>query len=195
MSQPLGPPEVLCEGRFLRLVRRTVPGGVWEYAERVGVQDVVLMFAIDAQGRVPLVRQYRAPVQSEVWELPAGLCDTPEPMERTAIRELEEECGFTAHRVEHLMRAPASQGAASTLLDFYLLINLEPVEGVTGDEIFPIETHWVPLDGLEDFVMDRMAQGEMVDVRILAALRCAERRLRVKKDSVRGFSSLAGPET
>ena len=90
------------------------------------------------------------------------------------------------------MRAPASQGAASTLLDFYLLINLEPVEGVTGDEIFPIETHWVPLDGLEDFVMDRMAQGEMVDVRILAALRCTERRLRVKKDS--GFSSLAGPE-
>jgi len=40
-----------------------------------------------------------------------------------------------------------------------------------------------------------MAQGEMVDVRILAALRCAERRLRMKKDSVRGFSSLAGPET
>lgn len=184
MSQSLGPPEVLCEGRFLRLVRRTVPGGVWEYAERVGVQGVVLMFAIDAQNRVPLVRQYRAPVQSEVWELPAGLCDTPEPMERTAVRELEEECGFTAHRVESLMRAPASQGAASTLLDYYLLTDLEPVEGVTGDEIFPIETHWVPLDGLEDFVMDRMAQGEMVDVRILAALRCVERRLLMKEGSV-----------
>ncbi len=120
MSQPLGPPEVLCEGRFLRLVRRTVPGGVWEYAERVGVQGVVLMFAIDAQGRVPLVRQYRAPVQSEVWELPAGLCDTPEPMERTAIRELEEEAAgsrpiaSSISCVPPLPREPPPRSSTST---------------------------------------------------------------------------------
>lgn len=181
MSQPVGPPEVVCEGRFLRLMRQPVPGGVWEYAERVGVEGVVLMFAVDAQRRVPLVRQYRAPVRSEVWELPAGLLDRPGSMESTAVRELEEECGFTAHCVEHLMRAPASQGAASTILDFLLLTELEPVEGVVGDELFPIETQWIPLDELEDFVMDRLAQGEMVDVRILAALRCAERRLRAKE--------------
>lgn len=182
MSNPLGPPEVLCEGQFLRLLRRPVPGGVWEYSERVGVHGVVLMFAIDAHDRVALIRQYRVPVESTVWELPAGLCDTPEPPEVTAVRELEEECGFTAHRVEHLMRSPASQGCASTLIDFYLLTDLEPVDGVAGDELFPIETRWIPLADFETFIMERLELGEMVDVRILAALTCVQRRRHSEED-------------
>ncbi|MBD3174883.1 MAG: NUDIX domain-containing protein [Armatimonadia bacterium] len=178
MSEQVGSPEALHEGRFLRLMRRDIPGGWWEYVERQGIEGIVLMLAIDDNGRVPLVRQFRVPVDGHVWELPAGLCDSDEPMERVAVRELEEECGYTAHRVRHLMRGPASQGAASMILDFYLLTELEPADGVEGDEVFPITTEWVALDELEEFVMDRLARNELVDIRILAALKAVERLIR-----------------
>ncbi len=176
-GESLGPEETLCEGRFLRFVRRCFPGGQWEYTRRPNVPGVVVLFALTDDARVPLVRQFRVPLGMEVWELPAGLCDRDEPKEATAVRELEEECGLTAGRVEWLMRAPSCQASSASTLDFYLLEDVREVVAPPGDEHFPIECRLVPLGELEEFVAERMEAEEMVDARILAALTVVRRRL------------------
>lgn len=174
----LGPEETMHEGRFLHLVRRAFPGGQWEYTKRPNVPGIAVMLALTDDGMVPLVRQFRVPVGAVVWELPAGLCDRDEPLETTAVRELEEECGLTAERVTWLMRTPACQASSAMVLDFYLLEGIREVVAPPGDEVFPIERRLVPLQDLEDFLADRASHGEVVDARILAAACIARRRLR-----------------
>ncbi len=58
--------------------------------------------AVDDQGRVLLLRQYRHPVQKLLWELPAGIRDVPgEPLVDCAARELAEEAGLPGRDVAH----------------------------------------------------------------------------------------------
>ena len=171
--EQLGKREVMAEGVFLRLVRREVPGGHWEYVERQGVDCAVVVLALTDDGRVPLVRQFRPPVGREVWELPAGLVDRDEPLAVTAVRELEEECGYTAERVEHLLTTPAAQASAGLLLEFYYVTGLRNVTKPPGDEKFPLHCELVPLPDLTGFLLARSAAGELVDARVYAALHVA----------------------
>lgn len=172
-DEQVGEPEVMAEGRFLRLMRRSVPNGHWEYVVRQGVDCAVVILALTDDGRVPLVRQFRPPVGREVWELPAGLVDRDEPLETTAVRELEEECGFTADHVEHLLTTPAAQASAGLMLEFYYLSGLREVPRPPGDEKFPLRCELVPVRELTSFLLDRAAAGELVDARVYAALHVA----------------------
>ncbi len=61
--------ETVCEGRFLRLVKR----GRWEYATRKTVTGVVAIVAMTADDKVIIVEQGRPPAGGRVIELPAGL--------------------------------------------------------------------------------------------------------------------------
>lgn len=173
----IGEPEVLHEGRYLRLVQRSFPGGQWEYTERPGVSGVAAMVAVTDDGQVPLVRQFRVPLGCEVWELPAGLRDGDERGDETARRELVEECGLAARQCEWLMRSPACQASSALVLDFYLLEGLSEVPAEGGDEQFPLHRELVPLAEVEAFVLARMAEGELVDARIIAAVRLAQARI------------------
>lgn len=58
--------------------------------------DYVGVLALTADGRVPLVRQFRPAVRRVTLELPGGLLDSSDPPEAVAARELEEECGLRA---------------------------------------------------------------------------------------------------
>ena len=175
MEHELGAPEVMAEGRYLRLVRRPFAGGAWEYVERPGVTGIAVMLAVTDDGRVPLIRQFRVPLAREVWELPAGLCDRREDLATTAVRELEEECGLTASTVEHLATTPAGQASVAHVLDFFVLTDLSPADRA-GDEPFPIHCELVPLDSVPGFLAERAAAGELVDARIFAALHFARER-------------------
>src|SRR5690349_3509197 len=72
------------------------PGGVHTKREVVRHLGSVAVLAIDDEGRIPLVRQYRYPVDDALWELPAGRLDPGESPEEAAQRELQEEIGFRA---------------------------------------------------------------------------------------------------
>jgi len=173
MTDQIGEPEVMAEGEFLRLIKRSVPGGHWEYVVRRGVDSAVVILALTDDGRVPLVRQFRPPVGREVWELPAGLVDRDETLEATAVRELEEECGYTAESVEHLLTTPAAQASAGLMLEFYWLTGLRQVPQPSGDEKFPLHCELVPLGEMTSFLLERAAAGELVDARVFAALHVA----------------------
>ena len=63
---------------------------------------VVVLIAVPATGQVILIRQYRASIARETWELPAGGIEPGETEEQAARRECEEEAGLVPHRLQRL---------------------------------------------------------------------------------------------
>jgi ADP-ribose pyrophosphatase len=94
--------------------------------EVVAHPGAVAIVAIDADGRVVLVRQWRHPVDRALWELPAGTRDPDEPPLRTAARELAEETGLRAGDLRPLGAAPLTPGYSTEVMHFFLATGLTP---------------------------------------------------------------------
>ena len=78
--------------------------------EIVEHKDAVAIFPIDEEGFVYLVKQYRFPIQEEFLEIPAGLVEVGENYEQTALRELQEEIGFSSKTLEKIFEGYNSVG-------------------------------------------------------------------------------------
>jgi ADP-ribose pyrophosphatase len=105
--------DVLHRGHVITLCRSHFesPDGEHFTREVVRHPGAVSVVPLRADGTVVLVRQYRAPVDTTVLEIPAGKRDVEdEPLERTARRELVEEVGLDAGRLELLARFHNSIG-------------------------------------------------------------------------------------
>jgi len=100
--------------------------------------------AVDAQGRVCLLRQFRHAANGWLWELPAGKIDNREPPLQTAQRELTEEAGMTAQRWESLADYVSSPGVFTEVVHLYLATGLTPATAAL-EEHEVIEVHWKPL--------------------------------------------------
>ena len=90
-------------------------GGGWEWVERVNATGAAVIAAVTDDRRLVLVEQYRVPMGQRVIDLPAGLVgDEPggahEPMIEAARRELLEETGYEADRLDCVVSGPASPG-------------------------------------------------------------------------------------
>ncbi len=163
--------EVLGEGRHVRLVR--VDG--WEWAERTGISGVVAIMALTPEREVLLVEQFRPPVQARVIELPAGLAgdiagSEDEDLSEAALRELEEETGYTAKKITRVGRGPISAGLTDELLTFFEASELEKIGSGGGDESEDIEVHRIPLDQVHDWLVTRLNEGALVDPKVFAGL-------------------------
>ncbi|NIQ96790.1 MAG: NUDIX hydrolase, partial [Desulfuromonadales bacterium] len=116
-------------------------------------------------GRLVLIRQYRAPVGRMVLEIPAGKLDGGEPPERCAARELIEEVGYRARDLEKLGEMLTAVGFCDERLHIYLATNLEKVErNLEADEF--IET--VLMTPREAFAC--LERGEVADGKTQLAL-------------------------
>src|SRR5437899_887208 len=106
--------KILHAGRVLALVKE----GRWEYAERLKVTGAAIIVAVTDEQKFLLVEQYRIPVHSRTIELPAGIIgDEPdcgnESHAEAARRELLEETGYDADRIEAITTGPTSSGLTS----------------------------------------------------------------------------------
>ena len=122
---------------------------------------------------IVFVRQYRAAVHKELLEIPAGKRDVVgEPPEQTAVRELEEEVGFTTDSVVKLARFFNSVGFSDEESHVFLATDLRPVP---SDRQGPEEAHMtierVPLDEVADWVADGRIEDAKTVIGVLAALR------------------------
>lgn len=154
-------------GRIIRLAleRVRLPNGATAELEIVHHPGGAAVVALDAQGRVCLLRQYRHAAGGWLWELPAGKLDPGEAPALTARRELEEEAGMRAASWQALGRIVSSPGVFTEVIHLYLARELTPVAAQTeAHEV--IEVHWYPwAEAL------RMAQvGEIEDAKTLAGL-------------------------
>jgi ADP-ribose pyrophosphatase len=92
-----------------------------EVVEHPGAVAIV---AIDSDGKVVLVRQWRHAVGRALWELPAGTRDPGEPPLRTAERELAEETGLRAGDLRPLATAALTPGYSTEVMHFFLATGL-----------------------------------------------------------------------
>ena len=125
----------------------------------------VVILAIDGEGRVLLVRQYRHPTGRSLLELPAGTRDAGEPPVACAERELREETGFRPGRLERMGGFYSAPGYCTEYLEAYLATHLEPGPLHSGDEE-GLEVEALPLED----VLALAAAGGIEDAKSLAAL-------------------------
>jgi ADP-ribose pyrophosphatase len=141
-----------------------------------GAVGVVPLLYENGVPTVVFVRQYRGPLDQYVLEVPAGMRDVPdEPPELTAERELVEEAGLSAGRLDHLTNYFTSAGMMDSELHLYLATDLSPV---ARDLHGPEETHMDVLRIPLAEAVEMVVRGEIKDAKTVIGLLLVERRLR-----------------
>jgi ADP-ribose pyrophosphatase len=161
----LPPAELMWEGRFVRALKR----GKWEYASRTNDIGAVVILA-EHDGKMILVSQPRVPPDCHCIERPAGLVGDQDPdatVESTAVKELEEETGFTCERVERLGEYYASPGMLSESFTLVRAHGVRRIGDGGGDENEDIRVHLVPRSDIPNFLEQKRAEGFGVDVKLL----------------------------
>ena len=162
------PEEIVWHGKYITTKRR----GPWEYVGRARGIGAAVILAID-DGHVLLVEQWRVPLQANCLELPAGLIGDEaagEAVEIAAARELEEETGYRAARIEIIGTFASSPGMVSetfTLVRAHGLTKVSDGGGVEGENI---TVHRVALADVPAFIDKKRAEGVVIDVKMLALL-------------------------
>jgi ADP-ribose pyrophosphatase len=166
--EDLPPPELMWEGKFVRALKR----GNWEYASRARDIRAVVILA-DHDGKLILVSQPRAAPDCHCVELPAGLVGDHDPnatIEDTAIKELEEETGFTADRVERLGDFYSSPGMLAEAFTLVRAHGVRKIGDGGGDENEDIEVHLVGRTDVANFLEQKHAEGFGIDAKLLLLL-------------------------
>ena len=159
------PLETVWQGKYISALKR----GRWEYISRTGRTNAVVILA-EHDGKVILIEQYRVPVGARCVELPAGLVGDEDPnatVEDTAIKELEEETGFTADRVERLGQFHSSPGMVAESFTLVRAHGVRKIGEGGGNEHEDITVHLVAREDIPAFVQSRRDAGSAVDVKLL----------------------------
>jgi 8-oxo-dGDP phosphatase len=143
---------------------------VRQYVDHTGA---VAILALDDDGRVLLIQQYRHPIRSRDWEIPAGLLDVEgeEPL-HTAQRELAEEADLVARDWRALLSMHTTPGGSDEVVHLFLARGLEaaPEAHDREAEEADIRIEWVALDDVVTAVLDgRMQNGILIAGALAAA--------------------------
>jgi ADP-ribose pyrophosphatase len=140
-----------------------------EFTDHTGA---VAVLAIDDDGRALVIQQYRHPIRSRDWEIPAGLLDikNEEPL-AAAKRELEEEVDLVAENWSELIQFYSSPGGSNELIRVYLATGLSA--SATPFERFDEEAHivkrWVSIDEIISGVLAGRLKNSILAIAVLAA--------------------------
>jgi ADP-ribose pyrophosphatase len=155
--------ETLYVGKIfaLRADEVRMPGGNTARREVVEHYGAVAVLAIDDDGNIVMVCQYRHPVGRRLWELPAGLLDADgEPPPITAARELEEEAGVSARDWRVLVDLVSTPGFSDEGVRVYLATGLSDVGRPDAhDEEADLVVRWLTLDE----AVAKVLSGEIVN--------------------------------
>ena len=160
--------EITHRGEIVDVKSDTVvlPNGKKTRREIVLRVNASAVLPVDESGCVYLVRQYRHALEQMTLEIPAGVMDAGETDPRAcAIRELKEETGFTAEKVEFMMKMHGAIGFCNEALFIYFAEGL--VQGETHfdeEEFITVEKYFL------DDAISLIASGEITDGKTMAAL-------------------------
>jgi len=169
-----------------RLIHQSQVIGLWE-GHFVGPDDepftrdivhhpgAVAVVPVHEDGTTVLVRQYRAPLDRTLLEIPAGRLDVDgEALETCAVRELQEEVGLRADRIEHLVSFVNSPGFCDEVCHVYLATGLSDIgtsrQGIEEDHM---TVEHVTLDETLGMITD----GSIVDSKTIIGLTLARARI------------------
>lgn len=163
--------ELIYTGKAFDVRRDQVrlPAGITTDIEIVVHPGAVTLIPIDAQDRILFVRQYRHAVGQELLELPAGTLDEGEIPEICAQREIREETGMSAAKLEKIGEFFLVPGYSTEYMYIFLATSLKP-DPLPGDEDEFISVEAVTMATIPELI----AQGVLQDAKSLAALLLAE---------------------
>lgn len=160
-------PKILFQARRFRVeqVVQVTPDGVEHIREIVRHPGAVVILPLLDDGRLCFVQNYRVAVGQTLIELPAGTLEPGEDPAETARRELAEETGYRAGRIEHLLTFCMSPGILDERMHLYLAEQLQPgpMALEAGEDIQPLLCTWE-----ESLKMIR--RGDIRDAKTLAGL-------------------------
>jgi ADP-ribose pyrophosphatase len=165
-------PELVFEGKKFKVVREqvTTPSGTDKIREIIRHPGACVIVPVLDDGRVCLIRNYRIAVRQTLIELPAGTLEPPEPPHVSAQRELIEETGYRAKKLEFLQPIYPSPGILDEKMHLYLATGLTP--GPTareeGEEIENLEVPW-------DEAIAMIDRGEIHDAKTIVGLLLVDR--------------------
>jgi ADP-ribose pyrophosphatase len=155
------------QGRIvkLRVDKVRLPDGRITTREIAEHGASVCVVPVDPQGNVLLVRQYRKPVEDQLLEVPAGGVEAGESPEQAAVRELQEEVGFTAKKIQLLSSFWISPGWCTEYMYAYLATELEPatLPADFDENIAVVPVSLGEVEGL-------LQSGEIKDLKTIASL-------------------------
>ena len=186
-TMPVVSSDRVFEGKVWDLRRDVVRYGDGEITrEYVDHTGAVAILALDEEDRVLLIKQYRHPIASRDWELPAGLLDVDgESPLVSAQRELAEEADIEATDWRLLCEFFTSPGGSNETIRVFL------ARGLTATDPFDrfaeeadLEVRWAPLADVVDAVLQRSVSNSILGYAALAAA----------ASKARGWSTLGDPE-
>ncbi len=168
------------QGFVIRVTNETFesPNGQNFDRDVVHTLPAVAVVPMLSTNEVVCVRQYRPSLQTDLLEIPAGICDVEgEAPIDTAQRELGEEAGYRAGRLEHLCMYHGAAGFSDARLDIFLGLDLTPVATNSQSE----EEHYmtVELVPLED-TLKLVSAHAIVDAKTIIGLLLARERLGIR---------------
>jgi ADP-ribose pyrophosphatase len=165
--------EMLVKGKKYSYEKITVrsPAGKVHSREVVRHPGAVIVVPILDDGRIVMIRNYRITVERWLVELCAGTIEHNDPPIQTAKRELIEETGFEAGKIEHLASFYTTPGLTDEMMHAFVACDLKDVgQDLEDDEMIEV----VKLTPGE--AMGLISSGEMVDAKSMVALYLARER-------------------
>lgn len=163
--------SIVYHGRVfsVEVVRKRFPDGREREVAIVRHRPSVVLIPVQDDGRVVLIRQYRAPLDRELWELPAGTLDPGESAEAAARRECEEEIGKVPQQLERLAALYPTPGYCDEEMIFFRVSGLrEPPPDSPHKPDEDEDIHPQPMTIAEARAM--VARGEIADLKTAYAL-------------------------
>ncbi len=142
-----------------------LPSGEQVERDLVRTKGAALVLPVLDDGRIVMIRQYRFAHNEVLWELPCGGLEDGESPEACAIRELREEAGYSAERIEPLGKCYSTPGFTNEVIYNYLATHL--TDGQQDlDEHEDIEVQVLS----DQKVRALIADGKVVDAKTICAL-------------------------
>jgi ADP-ribose pyrophosphatase len=165
--------ETVYSGRVVGLSVETIvfPDGREATREVVRHPGAVAIVPLLSPREVILIRQFRYSTGRALWEIPAGTLESGETPEACAHRELIEEAGYRAQRMEPIGGFYTSPGFCTEFIHAFAALGLEPAEAhLDIDE--QIEAHRMSLAE----ALQKIEDGEIIDAKtIIGLLRVAQK--------------------
>lgn len=160
--------ELVYKGSIIDFYKDTVqvPDGnvvKWDFIKHQGAAAVL---PVREDGKILMVRQYRNALDRYTLEIPAGgLNGADEPTKEAAARELSEETGYTAGKMEWLITVRTTVAFCNEKIDIYLATDLTPgLQHLDEDERICVEAYTV------EELCEKILNGEIEDSKTISAI-------------------------
>lgn len=152
-------------------IRVETPKGIFTY-QIISKGQTVLIVPVTRDNKLILVREYFVAINQYGLTFPKGRIDKGHDALETANKELQEEIGFKANKLEKIAILTMSPGYSTHKTHIFLASNLEPSK-LTGDETEELEVKIYTVSQIEELI----EKGEINEARTISAFYLAKNKL------------------